>query len=86
MTDREALRLTLKELLEDERGEACESLDDNSTFREDLGLDSVDLVSLAMGVQERLEVDVADEELDKLRRVGDLLDLLERKRDQRRAA
>jgi acyl carrier protein len=86
MTDREALRQALKELLEEERGEACEALDENATFREDLGLDSVDLVSLAMGVKERLEVDVADEELDQLRRVGDLLDLLERKRADRRAA
>ena len=86
MTDREALRQTLKELLDTERGEVSPALDESASFREDLGLDSVDLVSLAMGVKERLQVDLGDEELDQLRRVGDLLDLLERKRGGRRAA
>jgi acyl carrier protein len=79
MMDRAALQSALKQMLEEERGESFESLDENAALREELGLDSVDLVSLVMKIQDKLRVVLASDDLESIRRVGDLLDLLQRK-------
>lgn len=51
----------------------------SARLREDLGLSSLDSVSLLMAVEDELKVEVSDEELSKLVTVGDLVDLLEAK-------
>lgn len=48
-------------------------------LREDLGLSSLDAVSLLMAVEDELGVEVSDEELAKLVLVGDLVALVEAK-------
>lgn len=48
-------------------------------LREDLGLSSLDAVSLLMAVEEELSIEVTDEELATLVTVGDLVSLLDRK-------
>jgi acyl carrier protein len=79
MVERAALRQTLKELLEDERGETYPSLDESAGLREQLGLDSVDLVSLVLRIQDQFRVVLPSDELERVSRVGDLLDLLQAK-------
>jgi acyl carrier protein len=51
-------------------------LDDSINLREDLGIDSVDLVTLIVHTQSRLEIEVPSEEMEKAATVGDLLDIL----------
>jgi acyl carrier protein len=77
--DRTALRQALKEMLEEERGESYPSLEESVILREELGLDSVDLVSLVMKVQDRFRVVLSTEELTRINRVSDLIDLLQAK-------
>ena len=77
MIERAALRQTLKNMLEEERGESYPSLDESVTLREQLGLDSVDLVSLVLRIQDQFGVILPSEELEAVQRVGDLLDLLQ---------
>ena len=83
MTDRESIRRTLVDYLEDDLGETLPSFDNDVNLREGLGLDSVDVVGLVMQVERLLRIRLASEELVELVTVGNLLDLLETKIAQR---
>ena len=48
------------------------------SFKE-LGLDSLDVVSLVMSVEDRLGVEIPEEDLEGVERYGQALELLERK-------
>ncbi len=77
MSTRETLRTTLLNLLEEEMGESVQLPADDADLRESLGLDSVDLVGLVMRIERQFKVRLATEELAAVKRVGDLLDLME---------
>jgi len=77
--DRAALRQTLAELLEAETGTRYEDLNDNTVLTEGLGLDSIDLVSLVVQIENRLRIKIATEELRSVTKVGQMLDLLQAK-------
>lgn len=79
MSTRETLRTTLLNLLEEEMGESVQLPADDEDLRESLGLDSVDLVGLVMHIEHQFKVRLATEELAAVKRVGDLLDLMEAK-------
>jgi acyl carrier protein len=76
MTDRETLRQTLVELLENETGNKPESVDDSVNLREQLGLDSLDLVGVVMQIEGRYRIRLTHQELEKIVKVGDFLDLV----------
>jgi acyl carrier protein len=79
MSNREALRATLLHLLEEEMGESYPMLTDDQDLRESLSLDSVDVVGLVMRIEREFRVRLSPEELAAVKRVGDLLDLMETK-------
>jgi acyl carrier protein len=81
MSDRESLRAKLVALLEEEMGESYALPQDDQDLRETLGLDSVDLVGLVMRIEREFHVRLTPEELGLVKRVGDLLDLMEVKLD-----
>ncbi len=70
------LRQFLLAQLEDDTGRKFGQLDDGVNLREDLGIDSVDLVTLIVHTQSRLAIEVPSEEMEKVATVGDLLDVL----------
>jgi acyl carrier protein len=75
--DRTALLQSLKEILEEDRGETFDSLTEDVSLREGLGLDSVDLVTLVMQIQDRYRVILESSELEKIKTVKDLADVLQ---------
>jgi acyl carrier protein len=77
--DRAALRLTLAELLEAETGTRYQDLNDDTVLTEGLGLDSIDLVSLIVQVENRFRIKIATEELRSITKVGQMLDLVQAK-------
>jgi acyl carrier protein len=79
MPDREAIRHTLIELLEADTGEKHPNLDDAVNMREELGLDSVDVVSIVSQVERRYRIRLTQQDLEKLIRVGEFLDLIQEK-------
>lgn len=79
MMDRSALLQALKEILEEDRGETYSSFDESVSLREGLGLDSVDLITMVMQVQDRFRVVLTSEELETIVTVGDFLDLMQNK-------
>lgn len=79
--DRNELRQTLLKILEDETWEKYENLSDETSLRDGLNLDSIDLASVLLEIQHRLDVEIVSNDLEGIVKVGDLLDLLERKLD-----
>ena len=79
MMTRDAIRQTVLELLESDLGQTFETLDDRNKLREELGLDSVDVVSVISQIERRFRIRLSTEELQTLITVGDVLNLLESK-------
>lgn len=77
--DRDTLRQKLLEILETETWQKYEHLDETANLRADLSLDSVDLISLVLRVQNDFGIDIDSQELETLVTVHDLLDLLQAK-------
>jgi acyl carrier protein len=77
--DRDAIRSTVIELLEADLGEKYDKLEDGQKLREELGLDSVDVVSVVSQIERRFRIRLSQQDLEKLVTVGDVLDLLEAK-------
>jgi acyl carrier protein len=79
MSQRELVRQTLVELLEADTGEKYPDLQETVKLREELGLDSVDVVSIVSQIERRFRIRLSQQELEKLVTVGDVLTLLETK-------
>jgi acyl carrier protein len=50
-----------------------------ASFIDDLGADSLDLVELIMEMEEKFGVEIADEELEKIRTIQDVVDFIRAK-------
>ncbi|MBM4071828.1 MAG: acyl carrier protein [Planctomycetes bacterium] len=79
MFDRSGIRQTLIELIEADMGETYSSLEDTASLRENLGLDSVDVVSIVSQIERRFRIRLSHQELEQLSTVGSLLDLIQAK-------
>lgn len=77
--DRDALRQTILEKLQDDMGQKFDNLHDRSDLRTDLGIDSVDLLQLVVNIQSEYGVILDSRDLQKVVLVGDFLDLLQAK-------
>ncbi len=79
MPDRTEIRQILVELLEADTGEQYPDLNDGKNLRDELGLDSVDVVSIVSQIERRFRIRLTHQELETLVTVGDVLNLLESK-------
>jgi acyl carrier protein len=80
MYDRQSIRQMLIELIETDTGKQFPNLQETSLLRgEELGLDSVDIVSIVSQIERRFHIRLTHEELVQLVSVADLLNLLETK-------
>ena len=67
----------LKELVVDQLGVEEDEVTMEATMQDDLGADSLDLVDLVMSVEEEFDVKVADEDLENIKTVGDIVNYIE---------
>ena len=67
----------LKELVVDQLGVEEDEVTMEASMQDDLGADSLDLVDLVMSVEEEFGVKVADEDLEKIKTVGDIVNYIE---------
>jgi acyl carrier protein len=79
MSQRELIHQTLVELLEADTGEKYPDLRETVKLREELGLDSVDVVSIVSQIERRFRIRLSQQELEKLVTVDDVITLLEAK-------
>jgi acyl carrier protein len=69
----------VKDIIAEELGVEREKLTSEASFMEDLGADSLDTVELVMAFEKEFDIDIPDEEAEKLRTVGDALKYLHEK-------
>jgi len=69
----------VKDIIVEELGVEREKLTETASFMEDLGADSLDTVELVMAFEKEFDIDIPDEEAEKLRTVGDALKYLQEK-------
>lgn len=69
----------VKDIIEKELGVEREKLTSEASFIEDLGADSLDIVELVMEFEKEFNIDIPDEDAEKLRTVGDALGYLKEK-------
>ena len=67
----------LKELVVDQLGVEEDEVTMEASMQDDLGTDSLDLVDLVMSVEEEFGVKVADEDLENIKTVGDIVNYIE---------
>jgi acyl carrier protein len=63
----------VKDIIVDQLGVNAEQVTPEAKFVEDLGADSLDTVELVMAFEEEFDIEVPDEEAEKLQSVGDVL-------------
>jgi acyl carrier protein len=76
MADMAQLETKVKDIIAEELGVEKEKLTHQASFMEDLGADSLDTVELVMAFEKEFDIDIPDEEAEKLRTVGDALNYL----------
>ena len=54
-----------------------EDLTDDMNFQDDLNADSIELVELVMTIEEEFETEVSEEDLEKLKTIGDAIEYVE---------
>ncbi len=69
----------VKDIIVEELGVEREKLTAEARFMEDLGADSLDTVELVMAFEKEFDIDIPDEEAEKLRTVGDAMKYLHEK-------
>ena len=79
MTDMAQLEEKVKDIIVEELGIERDKLSDGASFMEDLGADSLDTVELVMAFEKEFDIDIPDEEAEKLRTVGDAMKYLHEK-------
>jgi acyl carrier protein len=77
--NRRELATIVHELLEKETGESYPGLEETTTLREGLNLDSLDMAGLVLHIEGRFGIQIETELLESIGTVGDMLDVLEKK-------
>ena len=50
-----------------------------STFVDDLGADSLDIFQIIMGIEEEFDIEIPDDQVEKIKTVGDIVKFIEEK-------
>ena len=66
----------IKALLAEELGVNADEITAETSFKEDLGADSLDLFELVTNLEEEYNIEIPAEELTELNTVGDVIDYL----------
>lgn len=71
----------VKERISDILGVDADEVSMESSFMDDLGADSLDIVELIMALEEEFEIEIPDEEAEKIQSVGDVVDYIKEHTD-----
>jgi acyl carrier protein len=79
MADLSNVEEKVKDIIVEELGVEREKLTAEASFMEDLGADSLDTVELVMAFEKEFDIDIPDEDAEKMRTVGDAMKYLHEK-------
>ena len=69
----------VREIIAVQLGLGDEDVQPDSTFVDDLGADSLDVLELIMALEEEFEVDIPDEDAEEFEKVADVITYLQKK-------
>ncbi|MBO7501546.1 MAG: acyl carrier protein [Fibrobacterales bacterium] len=75
----EELSSKIKSVVVDKLGVKPEQVTDDANFIDDLGADSLDLVELVMALEDEFDVEIPDEDAEKLKTVKTVLEYVQSK-------
>lgn len=69
----------VKEIVVEQLGVDAEEVSNDASFVDDLGADSLDIVELVMAFEEEFELEIPDEDAEKIGTVGDAVKYIKEK-------
>ncbi|MCX7641448.1 MAG: acyl carrier protein [Elusimicrobiales bacterium] len=73
---REAIFEEVKKLIADSMRVEVSDIKEESKFIDDLGADSLDIVELVMAMESKFDIEIPDDDAQKIRTVGEAVDYL----------
>ena len=70
----------VKQIIVEQLGVDENQVDSGASFVDDLGADSLDIVELVMAFEEAFDLDIPDEDAEKIKTVKDAVDYIEAKK------
>jgi acyl carrier protein len=70
----------VKQIIVEQLGVDENQVDQNASFVDDLGADSLDIVELVMAFEEAFDIDIPDEDAEKITTVKQAIDYIEAKK------
>ena len=67
----------IKDIIVDKLGIDEEKVTREASFKDDLGADSLDIAELVMELEDEFDMEIPDEEAEKINTVGDALDFID---------
>jgi acyl carrier protein len=68
----------VREIISEQLNVSKDEVTPEASFTDDLGADSLDLVELVMALEEEFEIEVSDEDAEKIRKVKDVYDYIDK--------
>lgn len=75
-----ALEEKVKQIIVDQLGVDANEVTPEANFIEDLGADSLDTVELVMAFEEEFDIEIPDEDAEKMMTVGQAIEYLKKKK------
>lgn len=69
----------IKKIIAEQLGVEEDEVADNASFVDDLGADSLDTVELVMALEEEFDVEIPDEDAEKIQTVGRAIEYIKEK-------
>jgi len=69
----------MADLIVDQLGATREQLVPETSFIDDLGADSLDIVELVMAMEETFDVEIPDDDAEKIQTIGDAISYLKKR-------
>ncbi len=69
----------IKEILSEQLGVSEDEINAGSSLTDDLGADSLDLVELIMAMEQEFDIEISDEDAEKIKTVGDAANYIKEK-------